>query len=352
MNTYTKEDLKKAVVQGDSERTKKLLKCGISPNVTDEKGVHCLHLAWRRDHTEIADLSFQYETNAGGREIGEKESLLSIVLNNNPLRKSHLEIIKLLIQYGVTPDTAEDVDIGWSLRNYLLEDDNAPSSKESEPSLSELIEENIYADDPKLNDEELLELLELLLQCGFGKNTNLLDLFVCGLFFDTNSINYGCEPRCTSILLKHGVTPNMTDENGTTAFMHSAQFPFSGEIADLLLEKEPNLLPEDKNDKTTLMYASEGTNMGIALKLLQRGVPVNAVDGLGKTALIYLLQSDFYDEGCDDEGFQLLNALLENGADPNIKDKEQKTALMYAVEHNYKKAEEILNNKIKTIEIS
>lgn len=200
MNTYTKEDLKKAVVQGDSERTKKLLKCGISPNVTDEKGVHCLHLAWRRDHTEIADLSFQYETNAGGREIGEKESLLSIVLNNNPLRKSHLEIIKLLIQYGVTPDTAEDVDIGWSLRNYLLEDDNAPSSKESEPSLSELIEENIYADDPKLNDEELLELLELLLQCGFGKNTNLLDFFVCSLFFDTNSINYGCEPRCTSIL--------------------------------------------------------------------------------------------------------------------------------------------------------
>ena len=100
------------------------------------------------------------------------------------------------------------------------------------------------------------------------------------------------------------------------------------------------------------MYASEGTNMGIALKLLQRGVPVNAVDGLGKTALIYLLQSDFYDEGCDDEGFQLLNALLENGANPNIKDKEQKTALMYAVEHNYKKAEEILNNKIKTIEIS
>ena len=261
MNTYTKEDLKKAVVQGDSERTKKLLKCGISPNVTDEKGVHCLHLAWRRDLTEIADLSFQYETNAGGREIGEKESLLSIVLNNNPLRKSHLEIIKLLIQYGVTPDTAEDVDIGWSLRNYLLEDDNAPSSKESEPSLSELIEENIYADDPKLNDEELLELLELLLQCGFGKNTDLLDLFVNGLFFDTNSINYGCEPRCTSILLKHGVTPNMTDENGTTAFMHSAQFPFSGEIADLLLEKEPNLLPKDKNDKTTLMYASEGTNM-------------------------------------------------------------------------------------------
>lgn len=157
------------------------MKCGISPNVTDEKGVHCLHLAWRRDHTEIADLSFQYETNAGGREIGEKESLLSIVLNNNPLRKSHLEIIKLLIQYGVTPDTAEDVDIGWSLRNYLLEDDNAPSSKESEPSLSELIEENIYADDPKLNDEELLELLELLLQCGFGKNTNLLD-FLCAAY--------------------------------------------------------------------------------------------------------------------------------------------------------------------------
>lgn len=143
----------------------------------------------------------------------------------------------------------------------------------------------------------------------------------------------------------------MTDENGTTAFMHSAQFPFSGEIADLLLEKN-RIFFEDKNDKTTLMYASEGTNMGIALKLLQRGVPVNAVDGLGKTALIYLLQSDFYDEDCDDEGFQLLNALLENGANPNIKDKEQKTALMYAVEHNYKKAEEILNNKIKTIEIS
>ena len=344
--------LQAAVVQDSMRISNLFLKYGADPNHVDGFGNTPLNIAISNLNVELVRLLLEFGANAGGREIGEKESLLSIVLNNNPLRKSHLEIIKLLIQYGVTPDTAKDVDIGWSLRDYLLEDDNSPSSKESEPSLPELIEENIYADDPKLNDEELLELLELLLQCGFGKNTDLLDLFVCGLFFDTNSINYGCEPRCTSILLKHGVTPNMTDENGTTAFMHSAQFPFSGEIADLLLEKEPNLLPEDKNDKTTLMYASEGTNMGIALKLLQRGVPVNAVDGLGKTALIYLLQSDFYDEGCDDEGFQLLNALLENGANPNIKDKEQKTALMYAVEHNYKKAEEILNNKIKTIEIS
>lgn len=384
MNAYAKEALKIAILQHNEKTAEKILNRGISPNVTDEEGSPYFHLAVRCGYTEIVDLLLSYGAdpnhmdrfgntplniaisnlnvelvrlllefgaNAGGRAIGKRESLLSIILNNNPLRRSHLGIIKILIQYGVTPDIAEDVDIGWSFRDYLFEEEdwyNTSSSKEYEPSLSKIIEENIYADDPKLNDEELLELLELLLQCGFGKNTDLFDLFASALFFDTNSINCGCGPRCTSILLKHGVTPNMANENGTTAFMYSAQFLYFSDIADLLFEKEPNLFLKDKNDKTTLMYAAEGANMEIALKLLQRGVPVNAVDGLGKTALIYLLQSDFYDEDCDGS-IQFLNVLLKNGADPLTKDKEQKTALMYAVEHNYKKTEEILKNKIKII---
>lgn len=343
--------LQEAVAQNSMRNSNLFLKYGADPNHVDRFGNTPLNIAISNLNVELVRLLLEYGANAGGWGIGRIESLFSQILNDNPLRKSHLELIKLLIQYGVTPDTSEDVDIAFSLRGYFLNDKNLcnnSSPKDIESSLSELIEKNIYEDDPKLNDEGLLELLELMLKCGFGSNTDLIDLFVCALFFDTNSINFGCEPRCTNILLKHGVTPNMADENGTTAFMYSAQFSFSSEIADLLLEKEPNLLLKDKNDKTTLMYASEGANMEIALKLLQRGVPVNAVDDLGKTALIYLLQSDFYDEDCD-ESIQFLNALLKNGADPLIKDKEQKTALMYALEHNYKKAEEILNNKIKII---
>ena len=130
-------------------------------------------------------------------------------------------------------------------------------------------------------------------------------------------------------LLEHGADVNVNYKN--VPYLH---YPFRHpDIFRYLVEygNNVNVNIRDINNATPLMkrclfnhnnnrLLSELNNIRL---LLARGVDVNSVDNLGKTALIYTVQSYSTDT------IERINILLEAGANINIRDRDGITVLQY-----------------------
>lgn len=81
-----------------------------------------------------------------------------------------------------------------------------------------------------------------------------------------------------------------------------------------------------------VLIAGQDNNNVIDL-LLQKGVPIDSVDGKGMTALHYAVQNFYVYRG---EQLNLLNKLLDLGANPEAKDSKGRTPLMLADVHSQK----------------
>ncbi|MDR1791843.1 MAG: ankyrin repeat domain-containing protein [Bacteroidales bacterium] len=106
---------------------------------------------------------------------------------------------------------------------------------------------------------------------------------------------------------------------------------------------------------TALMYAAWSGNFAIVEMLLSAGADANRVDKEGRTALMYAIAGSFYDWNYDwsynryhdsydshvwsgkctsywcNDVSTIIKLLLKNGANPMHKDKEGRTAIMYAI---------------------
>ena len=156
-------------------------------------------------------------------------------------------------------------------------------------------------------------------------------------------------------LIANGADVNAAFGNGWTPLFTASASPQNKAdmIVDALLNAGADPLHRDVDGATALHVAAMseipayGTIPQISAsrvkRLLAAGVPVNAQDNYGRTALIYaaMLPKIGGDFGRADTS--VLQALLAAGADPTIKDLTGRTALDWAIAENAKQAIGVLS---------
>ncbi len=135
-------------------------------------------------------------------------------------------------------------------------------------------------------------------------------------------------PEIATTLLEAGADPNARDKDGRSPLMHLLHARGKPELIALMLEKTDKNAVDDKGNTPLHIaaqahdaYARDSAKAAAEknfTQILAAGFPVNAQNQDGATAL-HLLDSSM--------PLPLWEALLKAGADPNLADKDGKTAL-------------------------
>ncbi len=135
--------------------------------------------------------------------------------------------------------------------------------------------------------------------------------------------------------LKAGANPNVTDDQGKTGLMLAAQHADFILITELL-ESGASKDSRDRKGKTVLEYALSSCQPYAVLPFLNAAHPqeVNHLSNSGVTPLIYAI---------DKFSVELVELLLEYGADPSMVDSLGYTPLMHAVKLIHPSEEQLQN---------
>ncbi|XP_023799012.1 serine/threonine-protein phosphatase 6 regulatory ankyrin repeat subunit C-like [Cyanistes caeruleus] len=157
-------------------------------------------------------------------------------------------------------------------------------------------------------------------------------------------------------VLSAGFDINTPDCLGRTC-LHAAASGGNVECLNLLLSSGADLRRRDKFGRTPLHYAAANGSYQCTVTLVTAGASANEADGKGCTPLHYAAASDTYrraetHSGASDEeplkesrlkeAFFCLEFLLDNGADPSLRDKQGYTAVHYAAAYGNRQNLELL----------
>uniref|UniRef100_A0A803SNL4 Ankyrin repeat domain 52 n=1 Tax=Anolis carolinensis TaxID=28377 RepID=A0A803SNL4_ANOCA len=138
---------------------------------------------------------------------------------------------------------------------------------------------------------------------------------------------------CCRKLLSSGFDINTPDNLGRTC-LHAAASGGNVECLNLLLSSGADLRRRDKFGRTPLHYAAANGSYQCTVTLVTAGASINEADCKGCTPLHYAAASDTY-RSC-------LEFLLDNGADPSLRDKQGYTAVHYAAAYGNRQNLELL----------
>ena len=128
-------------------------------------------------------------------------------------------------------------------------------------------------------------------------------------------------------LLKAGADPNLPNAiNGKTPLIVAAQNGHFNIVSELLKQKKIKINAQDAKNRTALMAAVQNNHLYIVKILLKIGKADPNIQNKknGKTPLMIAAQNNHP---------EIVKALLEAEADPDIRDKKGKTALMFATKN-------------------
>ena len=123
------------------------------------------------------------------------------------------------------------------------------------------------------------------------------------------------------VLLKAGSNPNIALE-GVGCLMCAVLSGCSKEVLQAIIDHDADVNATNKNNFSALMIACENGNVDAIHVLLKVGSNTNIVGTYGRTSLILAVYSDSSKE--------VLQAIIDHGADVNATDKNNYTALMIA----------------------
>ncbi|XP_014612675.1 ankyrin-1-like isoform X2 [Polistes fuscatus] len=276
-----------------------LLACGARPNEPVTQGLRPLHYAvWQR-YIDAAQLLL-----VRGADIDATDECGYSALH---LAAEHgfLDLVKLLLKYGAKVDHRKDT--------------------------GELFPRTMMCDEPlrlALRNRHV-EVARTLLEAGANPNKR---------YFFGSEINLvsPLDLECMELLLAFGAQPNMRDRAGLTPLMKAARSPQGVATVLLLLSygADVNSMADSRHDyRTVLHYAILGGDPAVINLLLKQGARLSlgpdyqkptALDLAilkGDPSIVEMLLESALHVACADNipnRLQILQMLLERGADPNL----------------------------------
>jgi len=273
----TSSKIFEAVKNNDLKEVKSLLEKGTDPNSVDEDGDHLLMYAALYSSIDCMQLLIEKGSNANAKNNLDETALMWSVHD--------LAKMKLLIQHGA--------------------DVNAKAKSGNTPLLIASIGHGKY------------EAVKLLLDKGADasalNNRKENALIRAALFGDTATV---------SLLLSKGFDINALSLDSTNALIN-AVLNANKPVIFQLLERGADPDKLSFFGLTSLSFAVIFTDAEAVKAILKKTKKVNAMDMGGNTVLMYA----GYNEHDDVE---MIQALLDNGADVNLKAKNGATALSWA----------------------
>uniref|UniRef100_A0A2R5LDL0 Poly [ADP-ribose] polymerase n=2 Tax=Ornithodoros turicata TaxID=34597 RepID=A0A2R5LDL0_9ACAR len=303
MGEYRKDELLEAARSGNEEKLMSLLtSLNVNCHASDGRKSTPLHLAAGYNRVQIVQLLLQHGADVHAKDKG------GLVPLHNACSYGHFEVTEMLIKHGAnvnSMDLWQFTPLHEAASKSRVEVCSLLLSHGADPTLLNCHSKSAITVAPtrELQDRMLYEykghtLLEAARQADIArlKKYNSVDV-----------INF-----------KHPFT-------GDTA-LHCAvmsPFPKRKQVVELLLRK--NVIVNDKNKEllTPLHIAADKSHFDVIDLLIKHGGKVNALDGLGQTAL----------HRCSRDGnVQACRLLLSYGVDPTIVSLEGYTAAQVANE--------------------
>jgi ankyrin repeat protein len=259
-------------------------------------------------------------------------------------KKNYVEIVKDLLDLGADPNIQNNYQNDTPLVNALFRKD--------EKMVAMLLK---YGADPNIQsamgntplilasgaggDAQNFDIVKLLLNNGANPNIQN-DQGMTALNWALESLNIKGEPEIAELLLKNGANPNLKPVEGNTPLLN-ASWKRDKKIAEMLLKygADPNIQTDMGNTPLSLASgAGKDTQDSDLVKLLLNNdlTDPNIQDSNGNTALNWALKFQTETDP------KIVEMLLENGANPNLRNKNGTSPLLDATLFKDEKIVEML----------
>ena len=292
-----------------------LIKLGADINITDPDGNTYLHCGVQEDYSkEVIQAILDHGVNVNtSNKTNETALMMSI-------RKINRNNINMLLKAGADPNIA-NTDGDTCLHLAVIKG----CCKEI---LQAIVDHGANVDERNKSDETAL-----MISIRKGNKSNVNVLLNAGAnpdIVDTNGntcLHYAAHNVCPKVFLQaiidQGVNVNATNQENETALLEACMYGQDFKIRVLLdAEADPNI--PNKNGNTCLHYAADDDCPKEVLQaIIDKGADVNATNQENETALLAacMYGQDFK-----------IRVLLDAEADPNIPNKNGNTCLHYAVD--------------------
>ena len=292
-----------ACANGNIDALNALLNAGGDPNLADAYGDTCLHyIARNYCCTEVLQPIISHDADVNATNNKNVTALMLACVDMNE------DAINVLLNAGADPNIADDKG-ATCIHHAVFE------------SCSKNVLEIIVNHGRDVNVTNKNNRTALLLACKEG-NKDIINLLLnAGAdpnIIDANGatcIHYavveGCSKDVLEIIVNHGADVNATDKNHVTALM-LACVKGNKDVINVLLNAgaDPNIA--DGKGATCIYHAvGEGCSKDVLETIVNHGADVNAKNKFNRTALLI---------ACVKGNKDAINILLNAGADPNVTD--------------------------------
>lgn len=183
--------------------------------------------------------------------------------------------------------------------------------------------------------EPSIERYRLLLEAGFHLNHQTAGWGWSPLQYCVSSTLGNATTECVTFLLDSGASIDLPDHRGTTPLLStlwgSTEKDANGDLVPLLIARGANVNLSDNRGQSPLAVASQHHQVENVRILIEAGANVNHQDSIdGSTALLKVLESG----GGLLARNEVINLLVEAGADVNATRKDGNTVLSLASKYN------------------
>ena len=338
-----------------------LLNARADPTIRDNDGDTCLHVAVDKGCTkEVIEEIINHGADVNATNKMNFTPLLKACCKGNK------DVINALLNAGANPDISDNYDLtGLHYAAYL------DCNKEV---LQAIIDHGADVNATNKNNHTALmfacnnsneDAINMLLNAGTDPTIGDINGDTCL----HAAVGQNCTKEVIEEIINHGADVNATNKNNRTALMiacHKGNI----DVMNLLLNAGANFDISDDDAQTCLHYAATGDSSHEVLEIIiGHGVDVNSTNNSNQTALMrashkgnkhvinVLINAGANPHISDDEGDTLLHyaaygdcskevlqAIIDHGADVNATNKNNKTALMIACEKCNEDAINVLLN--------
>ncbi len=295
---YGRTALIQASQNGYPDIAKLLLETGADAEITDEEGTTCVLIASEMGHSDIIRQLLPSGTVVNSPRLDGRTPIMQAS------QSGHTEVVKLLLESGAKVDAVSEEGI----TGLLVASENGHMD-----TVRLLLEMGATVDHP---DHEGTTALLRACQEGYtfiarvlidhGANVDAVDHRG-----NTSLMRASNNGHCDTVnlLLEIGADVNKQEEHTDGTGLLLASKKGHDAVVKQLLEKGANVNIASHNGRTALIEACQHDRIEIVKMLLEYGAGINTGDQKGVTGLLI---------ACDAGRIDICRVLLENGANVNL----------------------------------